>query len=81
MKKGERRSFALFTPRSWKKLPAHCLDELIKIGFYPPLSAQVAEAKATAPPVAGSSTPLPSLAALTQADEPYKALGLYQLKS
>ena len=27
--KGERRSIALFTPRSWKRLPAHCLDELI----------------------------------------------------
>ena len=63
VKKGERRSVALVTPRSWKKLPAHCLDELIEIGFYPPLSAQVAEAKATVLPVAGSSTPLPSLAA------------------
>ena len=52
--KGERRSVALFTPRSWKRLPAHCLDELIEIGFYPPLSAQVAEAEATALPVAGT---------------------------
>ena len=71
--KGERRSVALFTPRSWKRLPAHCLDELIEFGFYPPLSAQVAEAEATALPVAGSSTPLPSLAALTLADEPLQS--------
>ena len=33
--KGERRSVALFTPRSWKRIPAHCLDELIELGFLP----------------------------------------------
>ena len=65
--KGVRRSVALFTPRSWKKSPAHCLDELIEIGLYPPLSAQVAEAEASALPVAVTLLSLPWL---TQADKP-----------
>ena len=50
-------------------LPAYCLDELtevtsVKLGCYPPLWAQVAEASATVLPA-----PLPS-SALNQADEP-----------
>ena len=40
------------------------------MGFYPPFSAQVAEASATALPAAGPFTPLSSLAALNKADEP-----------
>ena len=51
-------------------MPAHCLDELLELGFYLPLSAQVAEASATVPPVAGPVTPLSSLATLNKADEP-----------
>ena len=31
---GSRRSLALFTPKSWKRLPPHCLDDLIDIGLY-----------------------------------------------
>ena len=69
VKSGSRRSIALFSPKNWKKLPSHCLDELIDIGFYPPLSAQSAEASATAAdadatalPVA--AVPLPSLSSL-----------------
>ena len=68
--KGERRSIALVTPRSWKRLPARCLDELIEMGSCPPLSAQVAEVSATVLPVAGPCTPLSSLAVLNKADEP-----------
>ena len=74
VKSGSRRSIALFSPKNWKKLPSHCLDELIDIGFYPPLSAQSAEASATAAdavatalPVAAPPSPLPSLAVLSQA--------------
>ena len=43
------------------------------MGFYPPLSAQVADASATALPVAGPFTPLSSLAVLNKADEPLQA--------
>ena len=34
---GSRRSLALFTPKNWKRLPPHCLDDLVDIGFCPPL--------------------------------------------
>ena len=72
--RGERRSIALFSPRSWKRIPPHCLDELIEAGFYPPFSAQDAESEETALPLEGSFTPLPSLAALGQAHQPSQAL-------
>ena len=36
---GIRVSLALFTPKGWKKLTPNCMDELIDIGFCPPLSA------------------------------------------
>ena len=53
--RGERRSIALFSPRSWKRFPPpHCLDELIDVGFCPPFSAQDAESKETALPLDGS---------------------------
>ena len=74
MTRGERRSIALFSPRSWKRIPPHCLDELIEAGFYPPYSAQDAESEETALPLEGSFTPLPSLAALGQAHQPLQAL-------
>ena len=44
---GKRISIALFSPKSWRKLPAHSIDELIDIGFFPPFPAQVADAEAT----------------------------------
>ena len=72
--RGERRSIALFSPRSWKRIPAHCLDELIEVGFYPLFSAQNAESEETALLLDGSFTPLPSLAALGQAHQPSQAL-------
>ena len=34
---GVRVSLALFTPKGWKKLRPNCIDELIDIGFCPPL--------------------------------------------
>ena len=34
---GVRVSLALFTPKGWKKLRPSCIDELIDIGFCPPL--------------------------------------------
>ena len=34
---GVRVSLALFTPKNWKKLRPNCIDELIDIGFCPPL--------------------------------------------
>ena len=74
MTRGERRSIALFSPRSWKRIPPHCLDELIEAGFYPPFSAQDAESEETALPLEGPFTPLPSLAALGQAHQPSQAL-------
>ena len=66
VKSGSRRSIALFSPKNWKRLPSHCLDELIDIGFYPPLSAQSAEASATAADadataLPAAAAPLPSL--------------------
>ena len=36
---GSRRSLALFTPKNWQRLPPHCLDDLIDIGFCPPFTA------------------------------------------
>ena len=56
IKSGSRRSSALFSPKNWKRLPSHCLDELIDIGFYPLHSAQSVPL-----------SPLPCLAVLSQA--------------
>ena len=64
----------MFSPRSWKRIPPHCLDELIDVGFYPPFSAQAAESEEPTLPLDGSFTPLPSLAALGQAHQPPQAL-------
>ena len=64
---GTRRSLALFTPKNKRRIPAHFLEELVDIGFYPPYLAQhadasadalLAKAKADALPVAGSSNSL-----------------------
>ena len=44
------------------------------VGFYPPFAAQDVESKETALPLEGSSTPLPSMAALSQAHQPSQAL-------
>ena len=64
---GTRRSLALLTPKNWRRIPAHFLEELVDTGFYPPYLAQNAEAsadallakaKADALPVAGSSNSL-----------------------
>ena len=62
MTSGQRVSIALFTPKGLKKLPPRSVEELADIGFFPPLSAQAAEA----PPTADHCPPclLPSLAVL-----------------
>ena len=44
---GSRRSLALFMSKNWKRLPPHCLDDLIGIGFYPPHSALSTDAAPT----------------------------------
>ena len=36
-------SVALFSPRSWKRIPPHALIELADVGFHPPISAMRAE--------------------------------------
>ena len=43
VKSGTRASVALFSPRSWKRIPAHALTELADVGFHPTLSAMRAE--------------------------------------
>ena len=48
VKQGARRSLALFTPKNWRRIPVHFLEELIDTGFYPPYLAQSAEASADA---------------------------------
>ena len=50
VRSGTRRSLALFTPKIWKRLTPQNLDELCELGFSPPMSAQDAEASATAVP-------------------------------
>ena len=54
----------MFTPKNWRRIPAHFSEELVDTGFYPPYLAQHAEAsadsllakaKADALAVAGSS--------------------------
>ena len=36
VKTGVRTSVALFSPRSWKRIPPHALTELADVGFHPP---------------------------------------------
>ena len=43
VKSGTRTSVALFSPRSWKRIPPHALTELADVGFHPPISAMRAE--------------------------------------
>ena len=43
VKSGTRTSVALFSPRSWKKIPPHALTELADVRFRTPLSAMRAE--------------------------------------
>ena len=43
VKSGNRTSVALFSPRSWKRIPPHALTELADVGFHPPISAMRAE--------------------------------------
>ena len=43
VKSGTRASVALFSPRSWKRIPPHALTELADVGFHPPISAMRAE--------------------------------------
>ena len=43
VKSGTRASVALFSPRSWKRMPPHALTELADVGFRPPISAVRAE--------------------------------------
>ena len=42
--KGTRVSLALFSPRSWTRIPPHALNELQEAGFYPPRSVNFAQA-------------------------------------
>ena len=42
---GSRVSLALFSPRSWRRIPIHALNELQDVGFYPPRSAGHIEAR------------------------------------
>ena len=37
--RGVRTSIALFSPRSWTRIPPHSLSELADVGFFPPRSA------------------------------------------
>ena len=39
VKSGTRTSVALFSPRSWKRIPPHALTELADVGFHPSISA------------------------------------------
>ena len=56
---GDRRSLALFTSRTWKRiLPSHSLEELMEIGFFPPFMTQSAEATAPALLVSPISSPV-----------------------
>ena len=34
VRSGTRRSLALFTPKNWRRIPAHFIEELIDTGFY-----------------------------------------------
>ena len=43
--KGRRVSLALFSPRSWRRIPVHALAELHHLSFYPPGYAGSVEAK------------------------------------
>ena len=43
--KGRRVSLALFSPRSWRRIPIHALAELQDLGFYPPRYAGSMEAR------------------------------------
>ena len=43
VKSGTRTSVALFSPRSWKRIPPQALTELADVGFHPPISAMRAE--------------------------------------
>ena len=43
VKSGTRTSVALFSPRSWKRIPPHALTELADVGFHPPITAMRAE--------------------------------------
>ena len=43
VKSGTRTSVALFSSRSWKRIPPHALIELADVGFHPPISAMRAE--------------------------------------
>ena len=66
---GDRRSLALFTPKSSKRIPSHSLEELMEIGFFLPFITPVAEAETTALPVEGSHISSPSLADRLKDDE------------
>ena len=44
MTKGRRVSLALFSLRSWTRIPQHALNELQEAGFYPPRSVNFAQA-------------------------------------
>ena len=44
VKSGTRTSVALFSPRSWKRIPPHALTELADVGFHPP-NSQLCELK------------------------------------
>ena len=61
-------SIALFSPKGWKKLLPHSIEELADIGFFPPLSAQAAEAPATADHCPPSLLPSLALPASTSVD-------------
>ena len=45
--RGERTSIALFSPRSWTRLPPHALAELADVGFLPPRSINSISAMGT----------------------------------
>ena len=62
-------SLAPLTPRNWKRIPPHCLGELMEIGFCPPFMTLTAEASATALHVGRSPSSSPTLAARLKDDE------------
>ena len=78
---GERRSLALLASKSLKRIPSHCSEEFMEIGFYLPFMTQVAEGPATTFPVGVSPNSSPFLAARLKDDElALKASVLYRLK-